>query len=98
MPLAFVFPGQGSQYVGMGQALAQTHPEARAVLDEADAALGGGLLQLLFEGHDDELRKAAERAAEGTDPQQDLNGSPEYRRHLAQVLTRRALEQITAHH
>jgi carbon-monoxide dehydrogenase medium subunit len=49
-------------------------------------------------GHDDELRKAAERAAEGTDPQQDLNGSPEYRRHLAQVLTRRALEQITAHH
>jgi carbon-monoxide dehydrogenase medium subunit len=49
-------------------------------------------------GHDDELRQAAERAAEGTDPQQDLNGSPDYRRHLAQVLTRRALEQITAHH
>jgi carbon-monoxide dehydrogenase medium subunit len=49
-------------------------------------------------GHDDELRKAAERAVEGTDPPQDLNGSPEYRRHLAQVLTRRALEQITAHH
>ena len=49
-------------------------------------------------GHDDELRKAAERAADGTDPQQDLNGSPDYRRHLAQVLTRRALEQITAHH
>jgi [acyl-carrier-protein] S-malonyltransferase len=59
MPLAFVFPGQGSQYVGMGQALAQSHPEARAVLDEADAALGGGLLQLLFEGPDDELRKTA---------------------------------------
>lgn len=49
-------------------------------------------------GHDDEIRKAAERAAEGTDPPQDLNGSPEYRRHLAQVLTRRALEQVTAHH
>jgi carbon-monoxide dehydrogenase medium subunit len=49
-------------------------------------------------GHDDELRQAAERAADGTDPQQDLNGSPDYRRHLAQVLTRRALEQITAHH
>ncbi len=45
--------------------------------------------------HGDELRKAAERAAEGTDPQQDLNGSPDYRRHLAKVLTRRALEQIT---
>jgi len=49
-------------------------------------------------GHDDELRTAAKRATEGTDPQQDLNGSPDYRRHLAQVLTRRALEQITAHH
>src|ERR1700704_1580038 len=59
MPGAVVFPGQGSQAVGMGQALAQAHPEARAVLDEADAALGGGLLQLLFEGPDGELRKAA---------------------------------------
>ena len=49
-------------------------------------------------GHDDELRAAADRAVDGTDPQQDLNGSPDYRRHLAQVLTRRALEQITAHH
>jgi [acyl-carrier-protein] S-malonyltransferase len=59
MPLAFVFPGQGSQYVGMGQALAHAYPEARAVLDEADAALSGGLLQLLFEGPDEELRKTA---------------------------------------
>jgi len=49
-------------------------------------------------GHDEELRAAADRAVDGTDPQQDLNGSPDYRRHLAQVLTRRALEQITAHH
>jgi len=49
-------------------------------------------------GHDDELRAAAERAVDGTDPQQDLNGSPDYRRHLAQVLTRRALEEVTAHH
>jgi len=49
-------------------------------------------------GHDDEIRKAAERAADGTDPPQDLQGSPDYRRHLAQVLTRRALEQVTAHH
>src|SRR5437763_1621609 len=59
MPVAFVFPGQGSQAVGMGQALAQAYPEARGVLDEADAALGGGLLQLLFEGPDEELRKTA---------------------------------------
>ena len=49
-------------------------------------------------GHDDEIRAAAEKAAEGTNPQQDLNGSPDYRRHLATVLTRRALEEITAHH
>jgi len=59
MPVAFVFPGQGSQAVGMGQALAQAYPEARAVLDECDAALGGGLLQLLFEGPEEELRKTA---------------------------------------
>ena len=49
-------------------------------------------------GHDDDIKQAAERAAEGTDPPQDLNGSPDYRRHLAQVLTRRALEEVTAHH
>jgi carbon-monoxide dehydrogenase medium subunit len=42
------------------------------------------------------IQAAAEKAAEGTDPPQDLNGSPEYRRHLATVLTRRALEQVVA--
>ena len=59
MKLAFVFPGQGSQYVGMGQAIAQAFPAARAALDEADAALSGGLLRLMFEGPEDELRKTA---------------------------------------
>lgn len=49
-------------------------------------------------GHAEEIRAAAEHADEGTEPQQDLNGSPDYRRHLARVLTRRALEEITAHH
>jgi carbon-monoxide dehydrogenase medium subunit len=48
--------------------------------------------------HDDEIRAASERAAEGTSPTQDLNASPDYRRHLATVLTRRALEQVTGHH
>jgi [acyl-carrier-protein] S-malonyltransferase len=59
MKLAFVFPGQGSQYVGMGQALAQAYPAARAALDEADAALGGGLLKLMADGPEEELRKTA---------------------------------------
>ena len=56
MKLAFVFPGQGSQYVGMGQALAEARPEARGVLDEADAALGGGLLSLMRDGPEEELK------------------------------------------
>jgi len=59
MKLAFVFPGQGSQYVGMGQALAQAYPEARAALDEADAALGGGLSRMMSDGPEEELRKTA---------------------------------------
>ena len=59
MKIAFVFPGQGSQYVGMGQALAQAFPAARAALDEADAALGGGLSRLMSDGPEDELRKTA---------------------------------------
>jgi [acyl-carrier-protein] S-malonyltransferase len=59
MKLAFVFPGQGSQYVGMGQELAKAYPAARQVLDEADAALGGGLLKLMSDGPEEDLRKTA---------------------------------------
>jgi len=51
--LAFVYPGQGSQSVGMGKALAEKFPEARAVFDEADAALGEKLSTLCFEGPED---------------------------------------------
>ena len=47
---AFVFPGQGSQSVGMGRALAEAFPEARATFDEADAALGWCLSDLIFAG------------------------------------------------
>jgi [acyl-carrier-protein] S-malonyltransferase len=57
--LAFVFPGQGSQAVGMGRALAQAFPESRAVFEEADQALGFALSRLCFEGPEEELRLTA---------------------------------------
>ena len=44
MTRAFIFPGQGSQAVGMGQALAEAFPQARAVFDEVDEALGAEAL------------------------------------------------------
>jgi [acyl-carrier-protein] S-malonyltransferase len=50
MSIAFVFPGQGSQTVGMGKALAEAFPAARAVFDEADAALGGKLTSIMWDG------------------------------------------------
>ncbi|MFI5254603.1 MAG: ACP S-malonyltransferase [Candidatus Limnocylindrales bacterium] len=53
--IAFVFPGQGSQAVGMGQALAAAWPAAAAVFAEADEALGEPIARLAFEGPADEL-------------------------------------------
>jgi [acyl-carrier-protein] S-malonyltransferase len=53
---AFLFPGQGSQYAGMGKSLADQFPAARAVFREADEALGFSLSQLCFEGPDEALR------------------------------------------
>lgn len=50
MSRAFVFPGQGAQTVGMGRALAEAYPAARAVFDEVDAALGQLLSALIWEG------------------------------------------------
>lgn len=55
MTLAFVFPGQGSQAVGMGKGLAESFPEARDVFDEVDAALGQKLSALMWDGPADEL-------------------------------------------
>lgn len=57
MKLAFLFPGQGAQAVGMGRALAEAHPAAREVFETADRVLGGGFTKLLWEGPEDELRK-----------------------------------------
>ncbi len=58
-PVAFLFPGQGSQKVGMGKALYDFSPDARAVFDEADAALGFSLSRLCFEGPEADLTLTA---------------------------------------
>jgi [acyl-carrier-protein] S-malonyltransferase len=54
--IAFLFPGQGSQAIGMGKELAEKYPVARQTFEEADAALGYKLSQLCFEGPDEQLR------------------------------------------
>ena len=55
MTIAFTFPGQGSQAVGMGKALAETFAEARAVFDEVDEALGQKLSAVMWDGPIEEL-------------------------------------------
>ncbi|ACA17606.1 malonyl CoA-acyl carrier protein transacylase [Methylobacterium sp. 4-46] len=59
MSRAFIFPGQGSQAVGMGAALGQSHAAARAVFAEVDEALGQSLSRLMFEGPAEELTLTA---------------------------------------
>ena len=55
MSLGLLFPGQGSQHVGMGRALAEAHPEARRAFEEADDVLGLDLSRIAWEGPEDEL-------------------------------------------
>ncbi|WP_158810872.1 ACP S-malonyltransferase [Beijerinckia sp. L45] len=55
MTHAFVFPGQGSQSIGMGKALAEAFPAARAIFDEVDDALSQKLSALMFEGAESDL-------------------------------------------
>jgi [acyl-carrier-protein] S-malonyltransferase len=54
--VAFIFPGQGSQFVGMGKDLVEKYPVARQTFEEADEALGYKLSQLCFEGPEEQLR------------------------------------------
>ena len=56
---AFIFPGQGSQAVGMGKALADNFPAAKAVFEEVDAALGDSLTRVMWDGPSDELTLTA---------------------------------------
>ena len=57
--IAFIFPGQGSQYPGMGKELAQSFSTARRIFEEADEALGFKLSDLCFSGGEDELKLTA---------------------------------------
>ncbi len=57
--VAFVFPGQASQYSGMGKDLAGEYPAAKAVFDEADRALGFSISKLCFEGTEEDLKLTA---------------------------------------
>ncbi|MDD4168846.1 MAG: ACP S-malonyltransferase [Desulfotomaculaceae bacterium] len=57
MSVAFVFPGQGSQYIGMGREFYENYPEARAVFDNADEILGFSISEMCFSGREEELNK-----------------------------------------
>ncbi len=59
MKTAFLFPGQGSQYVGMGEELHRNYPVVRRILTRADEVLGFSLTRLCFEGPREELQKTA---------------------------------------
>ena len=66
MTIAFVYPGQGAQTIGMGRDLADAYPAAKAVFDEVDEALGEKLSTLIWEGEAEELTQTAQPALMAT--------------------------------
>ena len=56
MKFAYLFPGQGAQYVGMGKELAENYPTAKHLLEEADDALGFFLSKIILDGPEETLR------------------------------------------
>lgn len=84
--VAFLFPGQGSQSVGMGRALCERDPEARAVFEEADRRLGFPLSKLCFEGPAEELTRT-----ENTQPALLVTSIA-----AARVLARRGIGAVAA--
>src|SRR5207249_10187944 len=56
MAIAYIFPGQGSQYAGMGRDLAEQYPAARQIFEEADEALGFAISELCFNGPAEQLQ------------------------------------------
>ncbi|MCI6208993.1 MAG: acyltransferase domain-containing protein, partial [Prevotella sp.] len=54
---AFVFPGQGAQFVGMGKDLYETNPLAKELFDKADQILGFSITNVMFNGTDEELKQ-----------------------------------------
>ena len=54
---AFVFPGQGAQFVGMGKDLYENHPKAKEMFEKANEILGFRITDLMFEGTDEDLRQ-----------------------------------------
>ena len=55
--IAFLFPGQGSQFAGMGKSLSESYPSARTIFEQADDALGFSISRLCFDGPEEDLKK-----------------------------------------